>query len=381
MHIPFVDLNAQHTALSHELAEAMGRVMSQSSFILGEDLERFEQEFADYCGVAHAVGVDSGLSALELSLRANGIGPGDEVIVPANTFIATAAAVSAAGALPVLVDAEEATLNIDPALIEPAITDRTRAIMPVHLYGRPADMPPILDLARRHRLLVIEDACQAHGAYLGRQRAGSLGDAAAFSFYPAKNLGCCGDGGILVTNDARVADAVRHMRNYGQRAKYHHTALPLNRRLDTLQAAILRVKLPHLDRWNEQRRAHAALYSELLQGMGLALPQEVGEGRSVYHLYVVRTPHRDALQAHLQERGIATGVHYPIPIHLQPCYESLGVSRGRFPVTEQACEEILSLPMFPEMTNDQVSYVATEIGAFIEAGAVAPGVGTEARRR
>jgi dTDP-4-amino-4,6-dideoxygalactose transaminase len=310
------------------------------------------------------VGLDSGLSALELSLRALGVGPGDEVIVPAHTFIATAAAATFAGAKPVLVDVEPTTYNIDVDQLEAAITPRTKAIIPVHLYGLPVDMDPVLDTANRHNLVVIEDACQAHGAEYKGRPAGSLGHAAAFSFYPTKNLGGCGDAGIVVTDDAEVVDRVKAMRNCGQKRKYYHEYAPFNHRMDTLQAAILRVKLRYLEDWIEARRRNAALYTKLLQGNGVATPIETADSTHVYHLYVVRTERRDALQAHLQEHGVGVAIHYPVPIHLQPIYAGDGFRRGQFPVTEQVCDEILSLPMFPEMTPEQVEYVAEQVAGF-----------------
>jgi dTDP-4-amino-4,6-dideoxygalactose transaminase len=361
VNVPFIDLRAQHRALRDELTQAVQRVMERADFALGEDVARFEEEFAAFCGTRYAVGVDSGLSALELSLRAFGIGPGDEVIVPAHTFIATAAAVTFAGARLILVDVDPTTYNMDIAQIEAAITPRTRAIIPVHLYGLPAEMDAILGLADKHGLIVIEDACQAHGAHYKGQRVGSLGHASAFSFYPTKNLGGCGDGGMAVTDDAQVAEQVRAMRNCGQKEKYRHELSPFNHRLDTLQAAILRVKLRYLESWIKARRRNAALYTKLLAGSGAATPVEISDSIHVYHLYVVRTPQRDALQARLREQGIGTAIHYPIPIHLQPFYARNGFHRGQFPVTEQLCDEILSLPMFPEMTAEQVQYVAAQV--------------------
>jgi len=365
VNVPFVDLQAQHRALRDELNQAIQRVMDRCDFALGQDVVRFEEEFAAFCGTRHAVGVDSGLSALELSLRALGIGPGDEVIVPAHTFIATAAAVTFAGAQPILVDVDPATYNIDVAQVEAAITPRTRAIIPVHLYGLPAAVDAIMSLADRHDLAVIEDACQAHGAYYKGRRVGSLGHAAAFSFYPTKNLGGCGDAGMVVTDDAGVAEQVRAMRNCGQKAKYIHELPPFNHRLDTLQAAILRVKLRYLDQWNEARRRNAALYTKLLTGSGIVTPVEDPDSVHVYHLYVVRTPRRDGLQAYLREQGIGTAIHYPVPIHLQPFYAGNGFRRGQFPVTEGLCDEIISLPMFPEMTTEQVERVAANVAEFL----------------
>jgi len=366
MRVPFVDLPAQHRALQQELNEAIARVMERSDFALGKDVAAFEEEFAAFCGVRYAVGTDSGLAALELSLRALGIGPGDEVIVPAHTFMASAAAVTFAGACPVLVDVDERTYNLDPARVEAAITSRTRAILPVHLYGLPADMDAVLALAKRHGLLVVEDACQAHGAFYKGKRAGSLSHAAAFSFYPTKNLGACGDGGIMVTDDAAVAEQVRAMRNCGQREKYIHELPPFNHRLDTLQAAILRVKLRYLDGWIEARRRNAALYTDLLAGGEIVTPMETPGATHVYHLYVIGTPNRDALQAYLREQGIGAAVHYPVPIHLQPFYAGNGSRPGQFPVTERVCDQVLSLPMFPELTAGQVEYVVTQVHRFFD---------------
>ncbi|MDH4208359.1 MAG: DegT/DnrJ/EryC1/StrS family aminotransferase, partial [Anaerolineae bacterium] len=360
----FVDLPAQHRALRHELNEAIQRVLERADFALGRDVTEFEAEFAAFCGTEYAVGVDSGLAALELTLRAFGIGPGDEVIVPAHTFVATAAAVTFAGARPILVDVEQATYNIDVDQVEAAITPRTRAIIPVHLYGLPADMDTLLRLAHRHGLIVIEDACQAHGAHYNGRPAGSIGHAGAFSFYPTKNLGACGDAGIVVTDDASVAEQVRAMRNCGQREKYLHELPPFNHRMDTLQAAVLRVKLRYLEGWIEARRQNAALYADLLADSDVITPVETPGATHVYHLYVIRTSNRDALQAYLQEQGIGTAIHYPVPIHLQPFYAGDGFRRGQFPVTEQLCDQVLSLPMFPEMTTEQVRYVANRVIQF-----------------
>jgi dTDP-4-amino-4,6-dideoxygalactose transaminase len=364
MKVPFIDLPAQHRALQQELNEAIAPVMERSDFALGKDVAAFEEEFAAFCGVQYAVGVDSGLAALELSLRALGIGPGDEVIVPAHTFVATAAAVTFAGARPVLVDVDERTYNLDVTQVEAAITPHTRAILPVHLYGLPADMEAVLALARKHGLFVVEDACQAHGAFYKGKRAGSLGHAAAFSFYPTKNLGGCGDGGIVVTDDAAVAEQVRAMRNCGQREKYIHELPPFNHRMDTLQAAILRVKLRYLESWIEARRRNAALYTQLLAGSDLVTPVEAPGATHVYHLYVIRTTRRDGLLAHLQQQGIGAAIHYPVPIHLQPFYAGNGFRPGQFPVTERVCDQVLSLPMFPELTESQVEYVVTQVHRF-----------------
>ncbi len=364
MNVPFVDLRAQHRAIRDELNQAIQGVMERADFALGQDVARLEEEFATLCGARYAVGVDSGLSALKLSLLAYGVGPGDEVIIPAHTFIATAAAVTFAGAELVLVDVDPTTYNIDLAQIEAAITPRTRAIIPVHLYGLPAEMDAILQLAEKHGLVVIEDACQAHGARYHGRRVGSLGHAAAFSFYPTKNLGGCGDGGMLVTDDPQVAEQVRVMRNCGQKIKHRHELPPYNHRLDTLQAAILRVKLRYLEGWNLARRRNAALYSELLAGSGVATPVESPDCTHVYHVYAVRTALRDALQAQLHEQGIGAAIHYPVPIHLQPFYANDGFRKGQFPATEQVCDEILSLPMFPELTVEQVRYVTGKVIEF-----------------
>jgi dTDP-4-amino-4,6-dideoxygalactose transaminase len=363
--VPFVDLVAQHASIQPELDEAIAQVIANANFILGEEVDLFENEFAAFCGTNHAVGLDSGTSALELALRAYEIGPGDEVITAANTFIATVLAISYTGATPVLVDADPRTYNLDPELIESAITSRTRAIIPVHLYGQPADMDRIMEIARRHDLIVIEDAAQAHGALYKGRRTGSLADAAAFSFYPAKNLGACGDGGAVVTNDERIADSLRMLRNYGQTKKYHHVSQGFNRRLDTLQAAILRIKLKYIDQWNAARRDHAQAYGQLLADSGLILPVEAPGVESVYHLYIVRTEDRDRLQHYLHEQNIATGIHYPIPVHLQPAYEDLGYSKGDFPVSEMLAEEILSLPMYPELEPAAIAYTAAAIQDYL----------------
>jgi dTDP-4-amino-4,6-dideoxygalactose transaminase len=361
--VPFVDLRAQYRALEADVAAAMNRVLQQTDFILGRDVALFEEEFAAYCEARYAIGVDSGTSALELALRAYDIGPGDEVITVANTFIATALAISYSGATPVLVDADPQTYTLDVNQLEWKISSRTKAIMPVHLYGQPADMDAIMAVAQRHHLVVIEDACQAHGTRYKGRRAGSLGHAAAFSFYPAKNLGAYGDGGIVVTNDEHTNAKIRMLRDYGQQKKYHHTTQGFNRRLDTLQAAVLRVKLKHLDRWNAARRQHAQQYTQLLAASGLLLPQVAAYAEPVWHLYVVRSPERERLQSHLTACGISTGIHYPVPIHLQEAYQELDYRNGDFPVTERYASEILSLPMYPELTQSEIERVAESIGA------------------
>ncbi len=357
--VPFVDLGAQHATVDADVREAIDGLFERTDFILGESVVAFEQEFAAYSETQFAVGVDSGTSALELALRAYSVGPGDEVITAANTFIATALAISYTGATPVLVDVDPETYTMDVSALERAITPATKAVLPVHLYGQPADMDPIMEIARAHGLIVIEDACQAHGARYKGRRTGTLGYAAAFSFYPAKNLGAYGDGGMVTTNDARIADSLRMLRNYGQSKKYHHELRGFNRRLDTLQAAILRIKLKELNRWNDLRRRHAQQYRELLAPLHefVVLPCEADYAESVYHLYVVRVDHRTELMEALKSKGIETGIHYPIPVHLQPAYEDLGYKRGDFPITEQYADEILSLPMYPEMRPDAVRRV------------------------
>jgi len=359
-HVSFVDLRAQTRALQPALTAAIQAVLSQGDFVLGEEVERFEQDFAAYCGVRYAVGVDSGLSALELALRAAGIGPGDEVITQANTFIATVGAILAVGARPILADCDRHGA-VDPAAISACISPRTRAIIPVHLFGRISDMEAVLALAAAHGLAVIEDACQAHGAVWRGKRAGSFGLAAAFSFYPAKNLGAFGDGGMLITNSSALADTARLLRNYGQRVKYEHEATPLNRRLDTLQAAILRVKLPRLDQWNDRRRQLADIYRERLADLPIGVPASDAGRRHVYHLFVVEVNGRDALRAALASDGIDTGIHYPIPLHRQPVLAPLGYGEGAFPETERLAGASLSLPMYPELPLGHLERVAVAI--------------------
>jgi dTDP-4-amino-4,6-dideoxygalactose transaminase len=359
--VPFVDLRAQYHALRDEARAAIDAVLEKGDFILGGAVETFERSFAAYCEVAHAVGLDSGLSALELALRALDVGPGDEVITAANSFVASALPISTVGATPILVDVDERSYNLDVALVEAAITPRTRAIMPVHLYGQPADMDPLLALAAHHGLAVVEDACQAHGARYHGRRVGGLGHVAAFSFYPAKNLGAYGDAGALVTNDPAIAERARTYRNYGSSRKYHHETRGSNRRLDTLQAAVLNVKLARLDDWNEGRRRAAAQYDGLLADANVVVPARASGVDHVYHLYVVRTADRDGLQAHLTREGIGTGIHYPVPIHLQPAYRDLPYRPGDFPITERLAGEILSLPMYAELSAAQVERVADAI--------------------
>lgn len=368
--VPFVDLGAQNRTIETEIKQAISKVIQETDFILGRDVHLFEKEFAAFCDAHYAIGVDSGTSALELALRAFDIGPGDEVITAANSFIASALGISHAGAKPVLVDVDPCTYTLDVTAIERAITRRTKAIIPVHLYGHPAHMDPILALADKHGLVVIEDACQAHGARYKGKRVGSLGHAAAFSFYPGKNLGAYGDGGMVVTNDRKVAKRLEMLRNYGQKEKYKHLFRGYNRRLDTIQAAILRVKLKYLEKWNAARRWNATLYQKHLEGSGIVVPGEAGGAEAVWHLYVVRTEQRDALKEHLAGKGISVGIHYPVPIHLQPAYEDLGHKRGDFPVTEAYADRILSLPMYAELTSGQIEHVSSAIAEFLAANSV-----------
>lgn len=363
--IPLVDLRAQYRQLKPEIDAAIVKVLDECTFILGPAVDEFEKRFADYIGVRHAVGVSSGLDALRLALTALNVGPGDEVIVPANTFVATALAVTAVGALPLLVDCDALTYTIDPALLEESITPQTRAIIPVHFAGQAADMQPILRLAQRCGLRVIEDAAQSHGTLYQGRRCGSLAAAGCFSFYPGKNLGAYGDGGAVTTDDSALAAKLRALRNYGRRAKYDHTVKGINARLDSLQAAVLSVKLRRLEHWNAQRKKRAALYRELLAGIGdVTIQPPAARTDHIYHLFIIESAHRDALRLHLKEFGIETGIHYPIPIHLLPAYADLQYMRGDFPITEKLAAQSLSLPMFPEITEAQVRYVAAQIATF-----------------
>ena len=365
MVIPFVDLKAQYAAIGVEVDEALHNVVTNTDFILGKDVERFEEEFARFCDAEYGVGVDSGTSALELALRAYGVGEGDEVITVSHTFIATVAAISYTGARPVLVDVDPDTYNIDPALIERAITSRTKAIIPVHLYGQPADLDAVIEVARRHNLVVIEDACQAHGALYRGKPVGARGDAGCFSFYPGKNLGAYGDAGMIVTNSRDIAERLKLLRNYGQPEKYQHTIMGYNRRLDSLQAAVLRAKLRHLPEWNASRQRAAARYNELLKDIrSIRTPYVAEESSHVYHLYVIQHPERDRLLSYLRERGVYGGLHYPTPVHLQPCYESLGIPPGSLPITEELASRVISLPMYAELTDEQIEYVCDCIRNF-----------------
>lgn len=358
MKVPFLDLKAPYLELRDELDDAYRRVMESGWYVLGQEVGAFEAEFADYCESRHCVGVGNGLEALHLILRAYGIGEGSEVIVPANTYIATWLAVSYAGARPIPVEPDERTYNINAELIEAAVTERTQAILPVHLYGQPADMDAIRKIADRYGLKVIEDAAQAHGARYKGRRAGSLGDAAGFSFYPGKNMGAMGDGGAVVTDDVGLADRVRLLCNYGSRVKYHNEVKGFNSRLDELQAAFLRVKLARLDEWNARRREVATLYLEALGVVSsLTLPYVPGWAEPAWHLFVVRHPQRDKLQECLEESGIGTLIHYPIPPHLSEAYATEGWRSGDFPVTEHLTREVLSLPVGPHFKEEEVTQV------------------------
>ncbi|HEX9097372.1 MAG TPA: DegT/DnrJ/EryC1/StrS family aminotransferase [Candidatus Dormibacteraeota bacterium] len=359
--IPLVDLKAQYRSIKAEIDAAVGAVLEKGTFILGPEVEAFEREFKEYCDTAHAVGVNSGTSALHLALLAAGVGAGDEVITAAFTFVATVAAIEYTGARAVLVDVDPSTLTMDPRRIEAAITDKTRAIIPVHLYGQPADMDPIMDIARAHSLVVVEDAAQAHGAEYRHRRVGSIGDLGCFSFYPGKNLGAAGDGGAVTTDDDGYAQSLRMLRDWGAEEKFLHVVKGFNFRLDEIQAAILRVKLKRLGTWTELRRRLAREYSSLLSATAVRLPVEARDVRHVYHLYSIRTPARDRVRSELHAVGIQTGIHYPIPVHLQPAYANLGYSQGDFPVSEQAADEVLSLPLYPELTPGAAERVARAV--------------------
>jgi dTDP-4-amino-4,6-dideoxygalactose transaminase len=361
--VPFVDLVSQHQLIAGEMARAIQGVIDRSQFILGEQVQGFEREFARYCGVSEGVGVGSGTDALFFALKACGIGAGDEVITASHSFISSALAISWTGATPVLVEIDPKTYTIDPKKVAEAVTGKTRAILPVHLYGQCADMDPIMALARAKRIRVIEDAAQAHGATYGKKKAGALGHIACFSFYPAKNVGALGDAGAVVTDDPELAHRIRLLRNYGQKTRYHHESMGYNSRLDEVQAAVLRVKLRHLDEWNAMRTRAAKRY---LTGLGgrIALPQ-VAPGRTHnYHLFVVRSSEREALREHMTRHGIRTQVHYPVPIHLQAVYRDLPFRAGDLAITENAAKEVLSLPMFPTVTPGQIDRVVEAVNSF-----------------
>jgi dTDP-4-amino-4,6-dideoxygalactose transaminase len=366
MKVPFLDLKAQYRAIAREIDAALREVIEASAFSGGPFVAAFEEEFAAFCHCGHAIGVGSGTDALWLALRALGVGPGDEVVTVPNSFVATAEAITLCGATPTFVDVNERSCTMNPALLEGAITPKTKAVIPVHLYGQMADMDPIMETARRHRLLVIEDACQAHGAEYKGRRAGSIGDAGCFSFYPGKNLGAWGEAGGVTTNSALLAERIRMIRDHGQSARYYHRIPGVNSRMDGLQGALLSVKLKHLTEWNWARKKHAQLYRDLLDGAnGLILPTEMGYGSHVYHLFPVRLRNREAVIAELTRREVGWGIHYPVPIHLQEAYNFLGLVRGSFPVAEKLAEESISLPMFPELDGEQIGAVAEAIGAVL----------------
>jgi dTDP-4-amino-4,6-dideoxygalactose transaminase len=363
MDVPYFDLKAQYDSIRQEILTALDQVCRSAAFILGAEVAEFEREFAAYCEVKHCVALNTGTSALHVALLAAGVGPGDEVITTSNTFIATAEAISYTGARPVFVDIDPATANLDPARIEGAITSRTKAIVPVHLYGRPADLDALMEIGRRRGLPVVEDACQAHGARWCGKRVGGFGLAATWSFYPSKNLGAYGEGGALTTNDDGVAELARALRDHGQTRRYYHDRIGWNYRMDGFQGAVLRVKLRHLDEWTKRRLEITRLYRERLAGTRVRLLEDDPRGESVYHLFVVCVESRDAVRAALEGRGVHTAIHYPVPIHLQDAYGWLGHRAGSFPHTERACDRVISMPLYPEMTLEQAEYAAETLAA------------------
>jgi dTDP-4-amino-4,6-dideoxygalactose transaminase len=358
--IPFLDLKAQYATIKDDIQEAIARVFETGQFVLGDEVAKFEGEFSKYVGAEHGIAVNTGTSALHLALLAAGVGPGDEVITVPFTFVATVAAIGYTGASPVFVDIDPQSFTMDPAQLEAAITPRTKAIIPVHLYGHPADMDPILAIARKHGLIVIEDACQAHGAEYKGRRVGGIGDFACFSFYPGKNLGACGEAGMVVTGNAKYAETMRMLRDWGQSKRYHHTLRGFNYRMEGLQGAILRVKLRHLDAWTDARRSRAAEYERFL-GSDVVRPHEMPYARHVYHVYAIRTADRAEMQRSLLSHGVQTNIHYPIPVHLQDAWRELGYVAGDFPHSEKAANEVLSLPMYPELSNSQVEQVSAAV--------------------
>jgi len=366
MKVPFLDLKAQYVSIREEIASGLQQVLDNTAFAGGPFVTRFEKEFASFCQTDFAIGLGSGTDALWAAILGLGIGQGDEVITTPNTFIATAEAISFSGAQPVFVGIDEKTYNMNPELLEDAITPRTKAIMPVHLYGQTADMDPILKIAKKHDLFVIEDACQAHGAEYKSRPAGSIGDAGCFSFYPGKNLGAYGEAGVVVTNNAQLNEKIQMFRDHGQAKKYYHSMIGWNARMDGFQGAVLSVKLKYLNQWNESRRKNARLYNELLANIdGVILPTEADYAKHIYHLYVIRTQNRDAFMAALAENEVFCGIHYPVPLHLQEAYSSLGYKKGDFPVAEKCCEQLVSLPMFPELTPEQIGYVVEKVKSIV----------------
>ena len=357
MNVPLVDLKRQYLAIKKEIDGAIQEVIDKSAFIMGENVQAFENEFAEFCGVKHGVGTSSGTTALHLALIVCGVKQGDEVITVPYTFIATAEAISHTGAKVVFIDIEDRSYTMDPEKIEQAITEKTKVIIPVHLFGQPADMDKIIGIAKKHNLIVIEDACQAHGAEYKGRKVGSLGDIGCFSFYPGKNLGAYGDAGMVVTDNGELAEKIRLLRNHGRGEKYYHQIEGYNYRLDAIQAAILRVKLRHLEEWTEKRRRNAKVYNDLLEGSGVRTPLEREYAKHVYHLYVVRTENRGKLYSRLKGNGISAAIHYPLPLHLQEAYKYLGWRKGDFPVSEACSERLLSLPMFPELTEYEIKKI------------------------
>ncbi len=364
MNVPFLDLKAQYASIKQEVDTAIQNVLNDSAFVLGKYVQQFETDFANYIGVKHAVAMNSGTAALHVALLALGIGKGDEVITVPNTFFATAEAISLTGAMPVFIDIDEATFNMDQKLLEKAITEKTKAIIPVHLYGQPCDMDGIRMVADRHGIPIVEDACQAVAAEYRGKKAGSIGKIGCFSFYPGKNLGAYGEGGMITTNDEHVTEMARLYRAHGENPKNFHKVIGLNYRLEGMQGAILSAKLKHLDAWTQKRQENASYYGTVLKDNGIILPKVAPDRTHVFHLYVIRSKDRDALKAHLEAAGISTGIHYLKPIHTQEAYAHLGLNEGMFPVAERVMKEILSLPMFPELTKEQMDYIAERIRAF-----------------
>ncbi|MBW8001945.1 MAG: DegT/DnrJ/EryC1/StrS family aminotransferase [Planctomycetes bacterium] len=366
MKVPYLDLKVQYESLRDEIADSLQQVLDNTAFAGGPFVEKFEKEFAAFCQSKFALGVGNGTDALWASLTALGIGQGNEVITTPNTFIATTEAILLSGAKIVFVDIDEVTYNIDPALIESAITERTKAIIPVHLYGQPADMDPIMEIAKKHGLFVIEDACQAHGARYKGRRAGTIGDIGCFSFYPGKNLGAYGEAGGIVTDNPQLVETIKMFRDHGQRKKYHHSIFGWNGRMDGFQGAVLSVKLKYLDHWNENRRKNAELYNNFLGDVeGIITPAQAEYAEHVYHIYTIRVKNRDKLMASLGEKNISCGIHYPIPLHLQDAYRDMGHSKGSFSVAEKCSEQVISLPMYPELSEEQIEKVSREVKAFI----------------
>ncbi len=365
MQVPFLDLKSQYLAIKEEINSAVNEVMEKTAFAGGPFVAKFEQEFASFCNCRHAIGVGNGTDALWLSLLALGIGPGDEVITVPNTFIATFEAITYCGAKPVFVDIEETTHTMNPELIRAAITKNTKAIIPVHLFGQTADMDPIMAIAKEHGLYIIEDACQAHGAKYKGRKAGSMGDAGCFSFYPGKNLGAYGEAGAVTTNNDAIAEKIRMLRDHGQDKKYYHSLIGWNARMDGIQGAILSVKLKYLNDWNKSRRKHAEQYTELLSSENKVItPNEAAYNEHIYHIYAIRVNEREKLMAYLADKGISCNIHYPVPIHLQKAYSMLKLNCGSFPVAEKCSSEYLSLPMYAELTADQINWVANQIKVF-----------------